>query len=169
MYVLKSASVAFRSSMAKKLDEIGFKSRPADPDVWLSPEIKQDSEEYYEYELMYVDNILAISIDPTEILKSMEGKTVKYKNGKIALPEMYLGLRLKRKMINGKMCWTIIRYDYVIAAVQTIKDAITQNPQKMPKTADTPMTNSSVTELDGTEELGPYGIQFYQEMIVILR
>ena len=31
---------------------------------------------------MYIDNIVAISIDPTEIVKSMEGKTVKYKNGK---------------------------------------------------------------------------------------
>ena len=118
---------------------------------------------------MYVDNILAISIDPTEILKSMEGKTVKYKNGKIAPPEMYLGARLKRKMINGNMCWTITSYDYVISDVQTIKDAITRKPWKMPKTADTPMTKSFVPELDGTEELGPDGIQFYQEMIGMLR
>ena len=40
--------------------------------------------------MMYVDDILAISIDCTEILKGMEGKTVKYKNGKIPPPEMYL-------------------------------------------------------------------------------
>ena len=75
---------------------------------------------------MYVDKILAISIYPTGILKSMEGKTVKYKNGKIAPPEMYLGPILKRKVINGNMCWTITSYEYVIAAVQTIKDAVTQ-------------------------------------------
>ena len=67
--------------MAKKLDEIGFKYSPADPDVWLRPAIKPDSEEYFDYVLIYVKNILAISIDLTEILKSMEGKTVKYKNG----------------------------------------------------------------------------------------
>ena len=89
---------------------------------------------------MYVDNILAISIDPTEIIKSMEGKTVKYNNGKIAPPEMYLVSRLKRKMINGNMFWYITSYDYVIAAVQTIKDAITRKLWKMPMTADTPMT-----------------------------
>ena len=89
---------------------------------------------------MYVDDILAISINPTEILKSMEGKTVKYRNGKIAPPEMYLGARLKRNMINGNMCWTTTSYDYVIAAVQTIKYAITQKPWNMPKTVDTPMT-----------------------------
>ena len=39
----------------------------------------------------------------------------------------------------------------------------------MPKTADTPMTKLFVPELDGTEEIGPGGIQFYQEMIVMLR
>ena len=67
------------------------------------------------------------------------------------------------------MFWTITSYDYVVAAVQTIKDIITQMPWKMPKTADTPMTKSFVPELDGTESLGPDGIQFYQEMIVMLR
>ena len=35
LYGLKSASAAFRSLMASKLDEIGFKSSNADPDVWL--------------------------------------------------------------------------------------------------------------------------------------
>ena len=52
--------------------------------MWIRPVIKPDGEEYYEYILMYVDDILEISIDPTGILKSMEGKTVKYRNGKIA-------------------------------------------------------------------------------------
>ena len=88
--------------------------------MWLRPAIKLEGDEYYEYVLMYVDDILAISIDPTEILKSMEGKTVKYKNGKIAPPEMYLGARLKREMINGNMCCTITSDENVIAALQTI-------------------------------------------------
>ena len=38
----------------------------------------------------------------------------------------------------------------------------------MPNAADTPMTKSFVTELDGTKELVPDGIQFYQEMIGML-
>ena len=35
-------------------------------------------------------------------------------------------------------------------------------------TAKTPMTQLFVPELDGTEELGPDGIQFFQEMIVMI-
>ena len=89
--------------MAKKLDEIGFRSSPSDPSGWLRTEIKTDGEEYYEYVMMYIYDIMAISIYPTEILKSMEGKTVKYNIGKRAPPEMYLGERLKTKTINGNM------------------------------------------------------------------
>ena len=140
LYGLKSSSAAFGFFISKKLDEIGFKYRPADPDMWIRPAIKPDGEEYYEYVLMYVDDILVIPIDPTETLKSMEGKTVKYNNGKIAPPEMYLVSRLNRKMINGNMCWTITSYEYVIDSVRKIKDAITQKPWKTPKTADTPTT-----------------------------
>ena len=103
MYGLKSASADFRSFMAKKLDEIGFKYSPSDPNTWLRPAIKPGGEEYYEYVLMYVENILAILMKPTKIPKSIEGKTVKYKNVKIAPPEMYLGENMKQKMMNGNM------------------------------------------------------------------
>ena len=98
----------------------------------------------------------------------MEGKKVKYKNGKIAPPEMYLGAKLKQKLMNGHMCWTITSYDYLIAAVQTIKDTVKDNRWKLPETLNTPMTQSFVPELDGTEELVPDGIQFFQEMIGII-
>ena len=54
--------------------------------MWLRPAIKPDGEDYYEYVLMYVYNILAISIDPTEIRKNMEGKKINYEDGKIDPP-----------------------------------------------------------------------------------
>ena len=116
-----------------------------------------------------MDNILDISMNPTEILKSMEGKTVKYKNGMICLSEMYPGAKLKRKIMNGHMCWTITSYDYVISAVQTIKDSVKDKRWKLPANAKTPTTQSFVPKLNGTEELGPDGIQFFQDMIGILR
>ena len=77
LYGLKSASAAFRAFMARKLDEIGFQSSPADPDIWLRPAVKFNGDEYYEYVLIYVDDLLAISMGATAILKSMEGYTLK--------------------------------------------------------------------------------------------
>ena len=78
LYGLKSASAAFRVFMDRKLDEIGFQSSPADPDFWLRTAVRFNGKEYYEWVLMYVHDILAMSMDPTDILKSMEGDTVKY-------------------------------------------------------------------------------------------
>ena len=171
LYGLKSASAAFRAFMAKKLDEIGFLSSPADPDVWMRPAVKPDGEKYYEYIMMYVDDILAISMDPTSILISMEGDTVKYKNGKIEPPEIYLGAKLQEKEINGHLCWTISSTDYIKAAVQTVKDSINKAGcrWKLPPKALTPMVSAFIPELDGTPELDPDDHRFFQEMIGMLR
>ena len=124
LYGLKSACADFRSFMAKKLDDIGFKSSPTDPDVWLRPGIKDNGEEYYEYVVLYVDDILAASVDLTVVLRSLEGNTVTYKNDKIEPPQVYLGAKLMKKEIDGITCWTISSVDYVNAAVQTIKEAL---------------------------------------------
>lgn len=40
----------------------------ADPYVWHRPSVKLDGEQYYEYVLVYVDNVLAINFDAKQIL-----------------------------------------------------------------------------------------------------
>ena len=59
-YGLKSSGAAFREFFAEQLDNIGFKSSIADPDVWIRPTTKAYGENYYEFILVYVDNLLAI-------------------------------------------------------------------------------------------------------------
>jgi len=154
LYGLKSASAAFRSFMAKRLDEMNFVSSTADPDVWLRPAIKPDGTEYYEYVLCYVDDILAISIDPKSVLEGLKGGTVKFKNDKIETPEMYLGAKLQKKSIDGMECWTITSEEYIKAAVNTIKTSISKGGRwTMPKGAKTPMNITFVPELDASAEL----------------
>ena len=62
LYGLKAANAAFRAFIVKKLDEIGYQSNPADPDVCG----RHTSNIYGPY---------------VYILENMEGDTVKYKNG----------------------------------------------------------------------------------------
>ena len=107
LYGLKSASADFQSFMAKKLDEINFKWCVAYPYFWLKPAVRPNGTEYYEYILMYVDNILEISVDTTKILKSLKENTVQYKNNKIVFPDIYLGSKLQEKSINNVECWTV--------------------------------------------------------------
>ena len=79
LYGLKSAGASFRSFLAKRLNEIGFKSSVADTDVWMRAAVKPDGEVYYEYILRYVDDILSISTKAKEMLESMQGGTIRYK------------------------------------------------------------------------------------------
>ena len=50
----------------------------------------------------------------------MKSEKIKFKNDKIAEPDMYLGARLQKKKINGKDAWTITSVDYIKAAIDTI-------------------------------------------------
>ena len=169
LYGLKSASFSFRSYMAEKLSELGFQSSLADPDVWLRAATKGDGERYYEYVLMYVDDILAISCDPGTILHDVQ-TTFKLKNDKIETPEYYLGAKLQEKPINDIKCWTITSQDYVKAAVKNVEEATKGTSRNIPsKNVETPMSTSYAPEQDVTEELNDRDVTFYQELIGVLR
>ena len=80
---------------------MGFKSSIADPDVWVREATKRDCEEYCEYILVYVDNLLAISLDARLVILEIAEK-FKMNKDKIDPPEIYLGERLVNKSLNGK-------------------------------------------------------------------
>jgi hypothetical protein len=110
---------------------MGFQSSMADPDVWLRAASKGDGEDYYEYVLMYVDDILAISCNARLILEEIQG-TFKLKNDKIETPEFYLGAKLQQKDINGYKCWTITTQDYIKAAVKNVEETLKKSERHLP-------------------------------------
>ena len=121
LYGLKSSGASFRAHLAKHLEEeLGFKSSEADPDVWLRPAVKPDGEEYYEYVLCYVDDILAISYDPDRIMKQIS-EEFDFKNNKWGELEMYFGARINKKVVEGTKLWTMSSQDYLKAAIQEIE------------------------------------------------
>ena len=72
LYGLKSSGAAFWAHLAETLHDIGFRPTRADPDVWRRPAKKADGEEYYEYILCYVDDLLAVSEDATKVLQGVQ-------------------------------------------------------------------------------------------------
>jgi hypothetical protein len=134
--------------MEKKLDDMGFKSSVADPDVWLRPASRPDGEEYYEYIFMHVDDILAVSANPMPIMEDIQ-RMVKFKNDKISEPSNYLGAKLQQKNINIIDCWSITSVDYVKAAVATVEEGIKGTKWKLYSKVLTPMTSSYVPTLHG--------------------
>jgi hypothetical protein len=168
LYGLKSSGAAFRAFLAETLDKIGFKSSIADPDVWLRAATKPDGEEYYEYILCYVDDILSISHDAKATMKAIE-RDFKFKKNEIAPPEIYLGARLEEKRLNGRNVWTMTSKDYVKAAIENVEKRASKRNMKLPSRADTPMASNYQHDTDNSPELDTDGITFFQENIGILR
>ena len=66
----------------------------------MRPASKPDGKEYYEYILVYVDDLLCISHDPRTPMNEI-ASTLRFKKDKIEPPSMYLGASLERKELNG--------------------------------------------------------------------
>ena len=123
LYGLKSSGAAFRAFLAETFDNMGFTSSVADPDVWMRPNCKCDGEEYYEYIVCYVDDVLGISHDAVGLMKEIQ-KDFRFKKDKIEPPKMYLGAYLEEKVLNGKNVWTMCSKDYVKLAVENIQERL---------------------------------------------
>ena len=158
--------------MARQFDELGFRSFQADPDVWMRPAIKENGEEYYEYLIYYVDNILCISKNATRVLEDMrKDGGIKYKNGKIEPPEMYLGACLQKRTVTQtqKECWSISSVDYINVIVAAARESFKGTQWKFLGSVNTPIIASYHPEIDETPELDESKITKYQEFIGMLR
>jgi ribosomal protein L31E len=65
LYSLKRSGAAFRAALAQVLQDLGYKSSKADPDVWMREAVKANGHKYYEMLFVYVDDILALSHQAT--------------------------------------------------------------------------------------------------------
>ena len=93
LYGLKSRGTAFRNHLAECMRNIGYTSCLADPDLWMKPMTKDNSERYYSYILNYVDDVLIISEEAGPILARL-GKYFNFKAGSVSPPSNYLGTKL---------------------------------------------------------------------------
>lgn len=171
LYGLKSAPQAFRSFLADNIEELGFFSSEADPDVWLRLNTKPDGEKYYEYILCYVDDVLCLSVNATEVMHTLQ-RRFKFKKDLIEPPEYYLGARVRKQEIDGYTMWAISSVEYIKAAVANVEETLEKKPRwELPnkKNALTPMSTSYEPELDGSPELSENDRTYYQELIGALR
>ena len=122
---LKSVGASFSAFLAEKLDKMNFKYSMADPYVWMWSAIKSDNEEYYEYILVYVDDIIKNSYCSKDIMNEIES-TFKFTNDNTSEPEINLGARLQKKSINRMFCWTMSSIDYINVVVKNL-DEVTKN------------------------------------------
>jgi Reverse transcriptase (RNA-dependent DNA polymerase) len=71
LYGLRSAGARWRDHLAETIRGMGFVACLVDGDVFLWPTVKPNGDPYYEYVLVYVDDILAVSHDPQAIMDTL--------------------------------------------------------------------------------------------------
>ena len=89
---------------------MGFKSCKADPDVWMRPGTIDDGSEYWQYVLLYTDDILVIMCDPKTFLRQEIGSRFTLKESSIGPPTQYLGNKVSEVVLEiGRSAWSFNR------------------------------------------------------------
>jgi hypothetical protein len=142
----------------------------ANPEVWLGVAIQQEGEEYYEYILVYTDNLLVIVTNSQAILNdiniyfNLKPELVRHSN-------LYLGSKVsKAKMVNGVECWCNSSCQYVKEAIKNTEAYIKKDKGKMLSgRTRLPMETKYRPELVILAALGPEEANYYQSQIGVLR
>jgi hypothetical protein len=102
------------------INVMGFKPTRADADVYMRRNIRNGGTPYYEYLLVYVDDVLVASHAPEDVMKQI-GSEFEIKNGEYGPPTSYLGAGVSKVQLgHGEQCWSMDSKKYVKAAVDVV-------------------------------------------------
>jgi hypothetical protein len=153
-YGLKSAGASFRNHLASCLGRLGFTASRG---------------EYYKYLFVYTDDILAIGVNPKDILMKLN-KYFKLEPDSIHPPDDYLGTKIKKTVLrNGASAWGQSSSQYVRNAVKNLEEWIFKEGKKLPKKADNTMSSTYKPEVDVSPDLSLEMANFYQSQVGLLR
>jgi hypothetical protein len=169
MYGLKSSGAAWHANLSETLQGMGFTPSYADPDVWYKPAIKEDGFEYYEYILVYVDDILVVSAAPRPVMRTLQ-KAYRLKD-ELCQPTDYLGSNIKTWAIPNetRTVWSMNCSQYLKEAIKNVELEVAKANQVLRGKPNTPMQSGYCPELDVSPILEPDQANYYQSLISILR
>ena len=123
LYGGKSANADYWRHVQHAMTELGFQSCKTDPFVWFCSSIKSDGTDYYQYVLIYTDDIFSIMEEPEQFLRDELGNVFTLKENSIGPPTQYLGNKVSQVTLeNGTKCWSFSSSQYVQSAVKNVED-----------------------------------------------
>ena len=150
--------------MDQVLDDINYRPPKADPNVWIIPAVKGGGFKYYEYVILYVDNILCIPHVPLKIFVGIKA-VFKLKGDKAEPHEMYLGAALKKVTnYDGAECWTMSSEKYLYASIKNVEENLETHDLKFPTRCDTPISSNYHPFEDTTPELDASGVKYFHDL-----
>jgi len=168
MYGLKSSGAAWHVQLSETLYNMDFKPSVADPDVWYRPAIRDNGIEYYEYILVYVDDILALSHAPRAIMQIIP-KQYRLKE-EPTTPKVYLEAAIKPWSLpnDRKPVWSMISMNYIKEALRVLELELAKAGKTLKGKPSTPMQACYRPELDVSPILSPEQANYYMSLIGIL-
>jgi hypothetical protein len=82
---------------------------------------------------------------------------------------MYLGASLETMQVDGHECWTASAEKYVDSAIKNVEEVLARKGQRLPTKCYSPLPTEYHPELEASAELKADGVQYYQELIGVLR
>jgi hypothetical protein len=116
---------------------MNFTPSKADPDVWFHAAAKPDGFEYYEYMIVYVDDVLTISYQPKDIMDTLE-KAYRLKEPAL-IPDIYLGATILPWTISGEKMWGMSSQRYIKEAIRSLEVELQKSGQCLTGKPNTPM------------------------------
>ncbi len=173
LYGLKSSGAAWRAMFSAFITQsLNFSPTRADPDVYMQKNF-HDGQPYYEYLLVYVDDVLVVSHAPSEVMIAI-GEQFEIKNDEYGPPTTYLGAGISQVQIDdGSMCWSMESQKYVKAAVETIQELLLKDGRELTKGRRSrhhgPLPPSYRPELDETPTCDEEAASQFLQIIGIFR
>lgn len=173
LYGLKTSAFAWREHLSETI-RISMEFSPclAHCDVWYRPAVKVDGTPYYEYLLVYTDELLVLSENPKSILNAMDQHYL-LKPDSIGTPTQYLGAQVGYYRLTDqpeKKRWYMSSERYVKEAIRNVKIWLEENNEVLKGTKTTCVLPSSYRqEMDITDYCDDEKANYYQQQIGVLR
>jgi len=172
LYGLFSSGASWRSLISETLQvNLGFMPCRADADVWLRPAEKADGTKYYEYVLVYTDDLLVLSTDPKTILNHLDQHFL-LKKGSVGEPKTYLGADIHKHVLPdraNKTRWAMSATTYVKNAVNNVSNYLSDRGLTLKSKAPTVLPSGYSPELDVSELCNDTDANYFQQLIGVLR
>ena len=170
LYGGKVAGRDFWHHLRDCMGHLGFSSSRGDPDVWMRLSKRTSTgEAYYEYVLLYVDDVLVISERAEKVLRTEIGQHFVLWEESIGKPTNYLGGKLREVTLdNGTMAWAFGSCQYVQSAVNNVEEYLASKGEKLPYKAPTPLSSGYRPEIDVSPELGGEEASYFHSLIGVL-
>ena len=166
LYGGKVAGKDYWAHLRECMNFLGFRSSEGDPELWMRPSTKSDGSPYYEYVLLYVDDVLVIAEQGEHVLRKEIGKYFEMKEESTGPSTIYLGGKLSFVTLdNGAQAWSFSSSQYEQAAVQNVEQYLAKSNRRLAASAKAPFTSNYRPEIDLTEELDKDDAAYYQSLI----